>query len=125
VSDSLHYVSWREGAPLQTTFFEDQASFIIGAHLASGHWGSDGDAPWAGVVFGVAWLPTYVRLFGSDDFGSSGKFHPAGVRLTVDWGRIALGSKGLLPGLRASLTWLPYVDNLPTAVAVGLGTVFY
>jgi hypothetical protein len=126
VSDSLQYVDWREGAQYRTNFLQNQLSAIVGLHFASGHFGADGaHSPWSGAVFGVAWLPTYVRFFGSEDFEASGKFHPAGLRFTADWGRVSTSAKGLLPGLRASITWLPYIGTLPTMVAVGLGAVFY
>jgi len=45
--------------------------------------------------------------------------------LSVDWGRVSPTSKGLVPGLRAFLTWLPYVGSLPTSVSAGVGCVFY
>ena len=45
--------------------------------------------------------------------------------MTADWGRVSPGRKGRTPGVRAFITWLPYVGHLPTAVSFGLGTVFY
>ena len=77
------------------------------------------------MVVGVAWVPTYVRFFGSTDFDSTGKLHPAGLRMTLDWGRISPARKGRVPGLRAAFTWLPYVGDLPTLISFGLGAVFY
>ncbi|MEO8177613.1 MAG: hypothetical protein ABI895_02165 [Deltaproteobacteria bacterium] len=124
--DSLHSVAWKEGAEYQTRFLENQTSLILGAHFASGRWHPEGGgAPWSGVVVGLAWVPTYVRFFGSTDFDATGKFHPGGLRMTLDWGRIAPGRKGRVPGLRAAFTWLPYVGDLPTAISFGLGAVFY
>jgi len=125
VTDSIHSVTWKEGAPYETKFTQNQLSLILGAHIASGRWGSAAGSPWSGVVFGLAWLPTYVRFFGSGDFDATGQIHPAGIRATVDWGRVSPTKKGLVPGMRASLTWLPYIGNLPTAVSLGLGCVFY
>jgi len=125
VTDSIHSVTWKEGAPNETKFTQNQLSLILGAHIASGRWGSAAGSPWSGVVFGLAWLPTYVRFFGSGDFDATGQFHVAGLRATVDWGRVSPTNKGLVPGMRASLTWLPYIGNLPTAVSLGLGCVFY
>jgi hypothetical protein len=126
VGDSLHSVSWKEGAAYQTKFLENQTSLILGGHFASGHWSSEaGGGPWSGVVFGVAWVPTYVQFFGSTDFDAAGRFHPAGLRATLDWGRVSPGRKGRMPGLRAVFTWLPYVGYLPTSVSFGLGTVFF
>ncbi|HKO94522.1 MAG TPA: hypothetical protein VJU61_25385, partial [Polyangiaceae bacterium] len=124
VTDSIHSVTWREGAPNETEFIQNQLSLILGAHLASGRWGSAG-SPWSGVVFGLAWLPTYTHFWGSSDFEATGKLHIAGMRATVDWGRVSPTSKGLVPGVRASLTWLPYIGDLPTALSLGLGVVFY
>jgi hypothetical protein len=124
-SNSFHNVSWREGAAFETDFMQNQTSLIIGAHFASGRWSQAGKPSWSGLVFGVAWLPTYVRFFGSRDFDATGAFHPAGLRMTADWGRVSPGRKGLLPGVRAFITWLPYVGQLPTAVSFGLGTVFH
>ena len=124
VTDSIHSVSWKEGAPNETEFTQNQLSLILGAHVASGRWGSAG-SPWSGVVFGLAWLPTYVHLFGSSDFDATSQLHVAGMRVTVDWGRVSPTKKGLVPGMRASLTWLPYIGNLPTALSLGLGVVFY
>jgi hypothetical protein len=126
VGDSLHSVSWKEGAEYQTKFLENQTSLILAAHFATGHFVTEGGRPpWSGLVLGLAWVPTYVRFFGSTDFDSSGKFHPAGLRATLDWGRVAPGRKGRMPGLRAVFTWLPYVGHLPTAVSFGLGAVFF
>ena len=126
VGDSLHSVSWKEGTEFQTDFLENETSLIIGAHLGAGHWSpAGGGAPWSGVVVGIAWVPTYVRFFGSTDFDSTGKFHPAGLRMTLDWGRISPTRKGRVPGLRAAFTWLPYVGDLPTLISFGLGAVFY
>ena len=126
VGDSLHSVSWKEGTEFQTDFLENETSLIVGAHLGAGHWSpAGGGAPWSGVVVGVAWVPTYVRFFGSTDFDSTGKFHPAGLRMTLDWGRISPTRKGRVPGLRAAFTWLPYVGDLPTLISFGLGAVFY
>ncbi|MEY2933475.1 MAG: hypothetical protein RL033_4224 [Pseudomonadota bacterium] len=124
-SNSLHTVSWKEGAELETEFLQNQSSLIVGAHFASGRWSEAGRPIWSGLVFGVAWVPTYVRFFGSRDFDPTGAFHPAGLRMTVDWGRVSPGRKGRMPGIRAFITWLPYVGQLPTAVSFGLGTVFY
>lgn len=128
VGNSTHVLAWQEGqAPRsRSDVVHTQTSAIAGLHFASGRWRDDGrGAPWSGAVFGIAWLPTYVHFFGSEDFAAQGKFHPAGLRLTVDWGRIAPSAKGRVPGLRAVLTWLPYVNSLPTAVSVGVGCVFY
>jgi hypothetical protein len=126
VGDSLRSVSWKEGTEFQTDFLENEVSLIIGAHLGAGHWNATGGGvPWSGVVVGVAWVPTYVRFFGSSDFDSTGKFHPAGLRMTLDWGRISPARKGRVPGLRAAFTWLPYVGDLPTVISFGLGAVFY
>ena len=126
VGDSLHSVSWKEGTEFQTDFLENETSLILGAHLGAGHWNpAGGSAPWSGVVVGIAWVPTYVRFFGSTDFDSTGKLHPAGLRMTLDWGRISPTRKGRVPGLRAAFTWLPYVGNLPTLISFGLGAVFY
>lgn len=124
-SNSFHSVSWREGAAFETDFMQNQSSLIVGAHFASGRWSQAGRPSWSGLVFGVAWLPTYVRFFGSKDFDSTGAFHPAGLRMTADWGRVSPGRKGRLPGVRAFITWLPYVGQLPTSVSFGLGMVFY
>jgi hypothetical protein len=126
VGDSLHSVSWKEGTAFHTDFLENETSLIVGAHLGAGHWSAaGGGVPWSGVVVGLAWVPTYVRFFGSTDFDSTGKFHPAGLRMTLDWGRISPARKGRVPGLRASFTWLPYVGDLPTLISFGLGAVFY
>jgi hypothetical protein len=124
--NSLHSVAWKGATEYRTTFLENQTSLILGAHLASGHFRPEGGgAPWSGLVVGLAWVPTYVRFFGSTDFDAAGKFHPGGLRATLDWGRIAPTRKGRVPGLRAAFTWLPYVGDLPTALSFGLGAVFY
>jgi hypothetical protein len=123
--NSLHSVSWKQGAENQTRLLENQTSLILGAHFARGRWGTDGAPPWSGIVLGVAWVPTYVRFFGSSEFDATGSFHPAGVRVTLDWGRLSPGRKGRVPGVRAFLTWLPYIGQLPTSVSFGLGAVFF
>jgi hypothetical protein len=127
IGNSTHFVRWEEGERERphTDFIDNQSSVIIGAHIASGRWSNDADAPWSGAVFGVAWVPTYVHFFGNDDFVSGGKFHHAGVRVSVDWARVSATAKGRVPGLRAFLTWLPYIGSLPTAVSAGVGCVFY
>jgi hypothetical protein len=127
VGNSTHFVSWEEGerARPQTEFVDNQTSLILGAHLGSGRWSSDTGSPWSGAVVGLAWMPTYVHFFGNDDFASGGKFNHSGLRLSVDWGRVAATAKGRVPGLRAFLTWLPYVGSLPTVVSAGVGCVFY
>jgi hypothetical protein len=126
-SNATHYVTWKEGEGRRskTDFVENATSAIVGAHFGSGRWSSTEGSSWSGIVLGLAWMPTYVHFFGGDQFESDGKFNPAGLRFTVDWGRLAPTSKGRLPGLRASITWLPYVGTLPTALAIGLGCVFY
>lgn len=126
VSNSTHFVRWEEGerARPHTDFVDNQTSAILGAHVATGRW-TGGRAPWSGAVLGVAWMPTYVHFFGNDDFMSGGKFHHAGLRVSVDWGRVSPTAKGRVPGLRAYLTWLPYIGSLPTAVSAGVGCVFY
>jgi hypothetical protein len=125
--NSTHWVRWEEGegARPDTSFITNQTYAIIGAHLASGRWAGDDGEPWSGAVLGVAWVPTYVHFFGSDDFASGGKLNHAGLRLSVDWGRVSPTAKGLVPGLRAFLIWLPYVGSLPTSVSAGVGCVFY
>jgi hypothetical protein len=127
VGNSAHFVRWEEGERErpQTDFVDNHTSLIIGAHIASGRWPNSADDPWSGAVFGVAWVPTYVHFFGSDDFVSGGKFHHAGVRVSVDWARVSATAKGRVPGLRAFLTWLPYIGSLPTVVSAGVGCVFY
>jgi hypothetical protein len=127
VGNSTHFVRWEEGERDRphTNFVDNQTSAIIGAHIASGRRSSDAGSPWSGAVLGLAWVPTYVHFFGNDDFGSGGKFHHAGVRLSVDWARVSATAKGRVPGLRAFLTWLPYVGSLPTSVSAGVGCVFY
>jgi hypothetical protein len=124
---SAHWVSWEEGrgARRGTDFISSQTYAIIGAHLASGRWAGDAGEPWSGAVLGLAWVPTYVHFFGNDDFASGGKLNHAGLRLSVDWGRVSPTAKGLVPGLRAFLTWLPYIGSLPTVVSAGVGCVFY
>ncbi len=126
IGNATHLVSWEqgEGARPRTRFVDNQTAGIFGVHFGSGRWRA-GDGPWSGAVLGVAWVPTYVHFFGSDDFASGGKLNHAGLRLTIDWGRISPLAKGRVPGLRASLTWLPYVGTLPTVVSAGLGCVFY
>lgn len=126
LGDSLYSISWKEGPEYRTRFLENQTSLILGAHFASGHWSPESaGAPWSGVVVGVAWVPTYVRFFGSTDFDATGQFHPAGLRMTLDWGRIAPSRNGRVPGLRVAITWLPYVGDLPTLLSFGLGAVFF
>jgi hypothetical protein len=127
VGNSTHFVRWEEGerARPHSDFIDNQTSLIIGAHVAGGRWSSDAGAPWSGAVLGLAWVPTYVHFFGNDDFVSGGRFHHAGVRLSVDWARVSATEKGRVPGLRAFLTWLPYVGSLPTTVSAGVGCVFY
>jgi hypothetical protein len=126
VGNSTHYVRWEEGetARRQSEFVENQTSAILGVHFGSGRWPA-GDSAWSGAVVGLAWMPTYVYFFGNDDFDSGGVFHHGGVRLSVDWGRVSPTSKGLVPGLRAFLMWLPYIGSLPTSVSAGVGCVFY
>jgi hypothetical protein len=127
VSNSTHFVRWEEGerARPSTDFVDNHTSGIFGVHLASGRYtGAQGD-PWSGAVIGLAWMPTYVYFFANDDFTSGGRLHHAGLRLSVDWGRVSPAAKGLVPGLRAFLTWLPYIGSLPSAVSAGVGCVFY
>jgi hypothetical protein len=126
LGNSTHFVRWEEGEASrpETEFVENQTYAILGVHLGSGRWPA-GDSAWSGAVLGLAWVPTYVYFFGNDDFESGGLFHHGGVRLSVDWGRVSPTSKGLVPGLRAFLTWLPYIGGLPTSVSAGVGCVFY
>jgi hypothetical protein len=126
VGNSTHFVRWEEGerARPHTDFVDNQTSAIIALHVATGRW-TGSRAPWSGAVLGLAWMPTYVHFFGNDDFVSGGKFHHAGLRVSVDWGRVSPTAKGRVPGLRAFLTWLPYIGSLPTAVSAGVGCVFY
>jgi hypothetical protein len=125
--NSMHWVHWEqgEGARPSTDFTTHQTYAIIGAHLASGRWSGGAGEPWSGAVLGLAWVPTYVHFFGNDDFVSGGKLNHAGLRASVDWGRVSPAAKGLVPGLRAFLTWLPYIGSLPTVVSAGVGCVFY
>jgi len=125
--NSTHWVRWEEGegARPDTDFISNQTYGIIGVHVASGRWSSTSGEPWSGAVLGLAWVPTYVHFFGNDDFESGGKLNHAGMRLSVDWGRVSPAAKGFVPGLRAFLTWLPYVGSLPTAFSAGVGCVFY
>jgi len=125
--NATHYVTWKEGEGerSRTDFVQNATSAIIGVHFATGRWSSESGAPWSGMVVGLAWLPTYVYFYGGDAFESVGRINPAGLRFTVDWGRVTPTNKGLVPGIRASITWLPYVGNLPTALAIGVGCVFY
>jgi hypothetical protein len=126
VGNSTHYVSWKEGVRFRTNFVENETSVIVGAHLARGRWAGDGGGvPWSGVVFGLAWVPTYVYFFENAELDSAGKLNPAGLRLTIDWGRVSPEKSGLLPGVRASFTWLPYLGSLPSVLNLGLGCVFY
>lgn len=128
VANATHWIAWKEGhgPRSRSDVVQSQSSVVAGLHFASGHWlGESDSAPWSGAVLGLAWLPTYVYFFGNDQFAGEGKFHPAGLRLTVDWGRIRPTAKGRVAGLRAALTWLPYVNSLPTAVSAGVGFVFY
>lgn len=124
---STHWVRWEQGAGArpETDFVTNQTYAIIGAHIASGRWSGTSGEPWSGAVLGLAWVPTYVHFFGNDDFASGGKLNHAGLRLSVDWGRVSPSAKGRVPGLRAFLTWLPYIGSLPTAVSAGVGCVFY
>jgi hypothetical protein len=77
------------------------------------------------VVVGVAWVPTYVRFFGSTDFDADGQFHPAGLRMTLDWGRISPRRHGRVPGCVSPSLGCRTSGNLPTLVSFGLGAVFY
>jgi hypothetical protein len=126
VGNSTHFVRWEEGerARPHTDFVDNQTSAILALHVATGRW-TGSRAPWSGAVLGLAWMPTYVHFFGNDDFASGGKLHHAGLRVSVDWGRVSPTAKGRVPGLRAFLTWLPYIGSLPTAVSAGIGCVFY
>jgi hypothetical protein len=127
VGNSTHLVRWEEGeqARRHTEFVDNQTYGILGVHIAAGRWSPSAGAPWSGAVLGLAWVPTYVHFFGNDDFETGGRFHHAGLRLSVDWGRVSPNAKGLVPGLRAFLTWLPYVGSLPTSLSAGVGCVFY
>jgi hypothetical protein len=127
VSNSTHFVRWEDGerARPSTDFIDNQTSAILGLHVASGRYAGGTGEPWSGAVLGLAWMPTYMYFFGNDDFTSGGRLHHAGLRLSVDWGRVSPTAKGLVPGLRASLTWLPYIGSLPSAVSAGVGCVFY
>ncbi len=127
VSNSTHYVRWEDGeqARPDTQFVDNHTAAVLGVHIATGSYSSEAGMPWSGAVLGLAWVPTYVYFFGNDDFVSGGKLHHAGLRLSVDWARVSPTSKGLVPGLRAFLTWLPYIDTLPTSVTAGVGCVFY
>jgi hypothetical protein len=127
VSNSTHFVRWEEGerARPSTNFIDNHTSAILGVHIASGRYASSAGEPWSGAVLGLAWVPTYMYFFGNDEFTSGGRLHHAGLRLSIDWGRVSPTAKGLVPGLRASLTWLPYIGSLPSAVSAGVGCVFY
>lgn len=127
VGNSIHWVRWEEGegARPHTDFVTNQAYAIFGVHVATGRWSSAGGEPWSGAVLGLAWVPTYVHFYGNEDFVSGGDLNHAGLRVSVDWGRVSPAAKGRVPGLRAFLTWLPYVGSLPTAVSAGVGCVFY
>jgi hypothetical protein len=127
IGNSTHLVRWEQGeeARPHTDFVDNHTYAIFGVHIAAGRWSPQKGSPWSGAVLGLAWVPTYVYFFGNDDIQSGGKLHHAGLRLSVDWGRVSPTSKGLVPGLRAFLTWLPYIDSLPTSVSAGVGCVFY
>lgn len=127
VSNSTHLVSWEEGAGARPSadFVDNHTSAILGVHLATGRYSGAAGEPWSGAVLGLAWMPTYVHFFGNDQFPSGGKLNHAGLRLSVDWGRVSPSAKGLVPGLRAFLTWLPYIGSLPSSVSAGVGCVFY
>lgn len=127
VSNSTHFVRWEEGGGARPSadFVDNHTSGILGFHIATGRYAGPAGEPWSGAVLGLAWMPTYVYFFGNDAFDSGGKLNHAGLRLSVDWGRVSPASKGLVPGLRAFLTWLPYIGSLPSAVSAGVGCVFY
>jgi hypothetical protein len=127
LGEALHYESYSDGLGRSMALLESETPIILGVHVAMGTFSgvAGGGVAWSGVVLGAAWTPTFVEFLGNGDFRSGGRLNPAGIRLTADVGSIRRGDAGRVPILRLVATWLPYVGELPTVFAAGVGCVFY
>ena len=124
LATAQRYVSYAGGSGQRTSFFENDTAIIAAAHVAWGHLTSDDPRRWSGAIVGLAWTPTAVFFFGNGQFTTGGRFNPAGVPAMVDLGSVADHGLGH-PLFRISLTWLPFVGDLPSEVVAGAGVVFY
>jgi hypothetical protein len=126
VGDVLHVQDWNDGIGRPTAFLENETPVIAGVHFATGVITPSRRGPeWSGIVLGIAWVPTYAYFFGSGNFGAGGRFDPAGIRLTLDAGRVRRSDVGHVPMIRVVFTWLPYAGDGPTTLGAGVGCVFY
>jgi hypothetical protein len=113
LAGTVAYASWSQVNAGSTSVVEQDVSLRVGGRVA----------PWPGVVFGLAWLPTYVDFYGQH-VSSRGTINPAGLRISVDLGN-ANGPPVRVLMLRIALSFLPYVGRLPSLLNLSAGIVFY
>lgn len=117
---------WKPQTVASAAMVEGEIPFVVGVRYAVGHLRpAPTGLTWSGALLGLAWAPTYVYFFGQPGVPAGGAFNPAGIRLTVDLGRMGLEARGLVPELRFVVGWLPNVGPLPSVISAGVGCAFY
>jgi hypothetical protein len=126
VGAGVHDGFWRVYRGASAGLVDGEIPLVVGLHYAIGHLRpTRTGVSWSGTLLGVAWVPTYVTFFGQGGSPSRGALNPAGIRLTVDVGRLSGEHGGLMPMLRLVAGWLPDVGPLPTTFDAGVGCAFY
>lgn len=126
LGESLHVEDYADGLGHSMTLLESETPVIVGVHAATGTlWATTSGGAWSGLALGLAWVPTFVEVFGDGQFNSGSRLNPAGVRFTADVGPVRRAQVGHVPMIRVVATWLPYVGALPTTFSAGVGCVFF
>ena len=126
IGAGAHDGFWKVEAAASAGLVDLETLLIVSPHYALGHLRpTRAGVAWSGTVLGFGWVPTYVSFFGHGGSPSRGQLNPAGIRLTVDIGRLSTDGGWPAPMLRLVAGWLPHVGPLPTTIDAGVGCAFY